>query len=52
MLENGSAILYHEHGDAALAFRIFCRARAIGGAQFRPGSGRCCDEKKARKERE
>src|SRR5437899_12531664 len=52
MLEDGSAILHDEHGDAALALGIFCRARAIAGAQFRQGSWRCCDEKKARKEHE
>jgi hypothetical protein len=44
MFENSSAILHHEHGNAALTFGIFCRVRAIRRPDFRIDRCRSYDE--------
>ena len=44
MFENSPAILHDEHGNAALAFRVFCRARAIRWPDFRKDRCRSYDE--------
>jgi hypothetical protein len=44
MFENSPAILHDEHGNAALAFGVFCRVRAIRRPDFRKDRCRSYDE--------
>ena len=44
MFENSPTILHDEHGNAALAFGIFCRVRAIRRPDLRIDRCRSYDE--------